>query len=122
MRVLVCGGRNYSNYLFLSSVLNTLHNDKRINYIIHGAASGADSLADQWAAEHHIPVRVFPADWGKHGRAAGPIRNKQMLDEGKPDVVIAFPGNKGTRNMIAQATQHPSKPHIIDFQDLDNFT
>jgi hypothetical protein len=116
MRVLVCGGRNYSDYAFLSSVLMNLHTTTKITCIIHGAASGADSLADRWAAEHNIPVHVFPADWNTYGRTAGPIRNKQMLDEGKPDVVVAFPGNKGTRNMVAQAQTHPSQPYILDFQ------
>jgi hypothetical protein len=116
MRVLVCGGRNYSDYAFLSSVLTNIHTTTAITCIIHGAASGADSLADRWAAEHNIPVHVFPADWMTHHRAAGPIRNKQMLDEGTPDVVVAFPGNKGTRNMVAQAQTHPSQPYILDFQ------
>jgi hypothetical protein len=116
MRVLVCGGRNYGDYVFLSSILTNIHDTTPITLIIHGAANGADSLADRWAATHHVPVRAFPADWVRHGRAAGPLRNKKMLDEGKPDVVVAFPGNKGTRNMVAQAQTHPSQPYILDFQ------
>ena len=59
----------------------------------------------QWAKEIDIPCWGFPADWNSYGKAAGPIRNKQMLDEGKPDVVIAFPGGTGTANMIMQATK-----------------
>jgi hypothetical protein len=73
--------------------------------IIHGAAPGADTLAGQWAADKGIPVEAFPADWEKHGRAAGPIRNKQMLDDGKPDLVVAFPGGWGTANMCKQARE-----------------
>jgi hypothetical protein len=117
MRVLVCGSRKYSDYSFLSSVLDTLNRDNDITLIIHGAASGADSLADRWAGTNNIPVRAFPADWVRHGRAAGPLRNKKMLDEGQPDVVIAFPGHKGTRNMVAQASTHPSRPMILDYQE-----
>ena len=71
--------------------------------IIHGAAKGADSLASEWAALNEVKEEVFPADWKTHGRAAGPIRNQQMLDEGKPDLVIAFPGGRGTADMVKRA-------------------
>jgi hypothetical protein len=70
---------------------------------VTGGANGADHSAEDWAIDNGIVRRVFPADWDKHKRAAGPIRNKQMLVEGKPDLVLAFPGGKGTRNMVAQA-------------------
>lgn len=58
--------------------------------VIHGAARGADTTADCAAIAGGFPVEPYPADWATHGKAAGPIRNQQMLDEGKPDVVIAF--------------------------------
>ena len=64
--------------------------------IISGMASGADTFAVEWAARFGFPLRAFPAEWDKHGRSAGPIRNQRMLDEGKPDLVVAFPGGKGT--------------------------
>jgi YspA, cpYpsA-related SLOG family len=102
MRVLVCGGRDFSDGPKLVSTLHSLFlmpND----VIIHGNAPGADWMANAWAREHDIAVRVFPADWKKYGRAAGPIRNQQMLDEGKPHLVIAFPGGKGTADMVARA-------------------
>jgi hypothetical protein len=57
-------------------------------------------LAGAWAA---IEVEVYRADWAKHGRSAGPIRNQRMLSDGKPDKVMAFPGGRGTRGMIALA-------------------
>lgn len=73
--------------------------------IIEGEARGADTLAKQWAEERYLPVEKYPANWDTHGKAAGPIRNKQMLTEGKPDLVIAFlaPNSRGTANMISQA-------------------
>jgi hypothetical protein len=73
---------------------------ERPTLIIHGAAKGADTLAGRWAKEFNIPVLVFPADWKKYGRRAGPIRNAQMLSEGKPNLVVAFPGGRGTANMV----------------------
>ena len=56
---------------------------------------------------------AYPANWKKHGRAAGPIRNKQMLEEAKPDLVIAFPGGAGTANMVKQAREAGVKVEII---------
>ena len=54
-------------------------------------------------ADHGIDVNAKPADWKRHGRAAGPIRNGEMLKD-RPDLVVAFPGGKGTANMVTQAT------------------
>ena len=101
VRVLVCGGRDYADARRLRFVLSTL--GVPISVLIEGGARGADRLARRWAQDSLIPVETFPAEWDLHGRAAGFIRNKQMLDEGKPDVVVAFPGGKGTANMVALA-------------------
>src|SRR5690348_8540698 len=60
--------------------------------IISGAARGVDTVALDWAVINWCPSEEYPADWDTHGKAAGPIRNKQMLEEGKPDLVVAFPG------------------------------
>lgn len=72
----------------------------QIDLVIHGGASGADNIAGRWAFLAGIREYVFGADWATHGKAAGPIRNQKMLDEGKPNLVVAFPGGKGTANMI----------------------
>lgn len=101
MRVLVCGGRNYHNYTFVKSVLDDLPKEGLV--IIQGGARGADSLALDWSKENNVSYETFPADWVAYGKSAGFIRNKEMLTHGKPDLVIAFPGGKGTENMIAQA-------------------
>lgn len=95
-RVLVCGGRGYEDYAFLRDVLDHF----APNVVIHGAARGADSLAHRWAQSRCVAVESYPADWQAHGRAAGPIRNAKMLAEGKPDLVIAFPGGNGTSHMV----------------------
>ncbi|MBI2020165.1 DUF2493 domain-containing protein [Candidatus Daviesbacteria bacterium] len=104
MRILVCGDRNWVDKLLIKSVLRQLLSKNSIDYIIEGEARGADSLARECAEELGIKVLKFPADWKKYGKAAGPIRNQQMLKEGKPDLVLAFHDNlqnsKGTANMI----------------------
>ena len=102
--VLVCGGRNFEDKEFVFDKLDMLDGKlDGIDVVINGGAKGADTLAARWARRQGIDVYTFEAEWETYGRSAGAIRNKQMLTEGKPDLVIAFPGGKGTRNMIKQA-------------------
>lgn len=102
-RVLVCGGRDYSDEGQVAVILDAEHAHSPIGVIIHGHARGADTLADQWAARNNVSRHGFKAQWDKHGKAAGPIRNARMLEAGRPELVIAFPGGSGTQNMITQA-------------------
>jgi hypothetical protein len=102
MRVLVCGGRDYNDLPALNAELDAIHAEFNITELIHGAARGADSLAASWAKSRGIPTRAFPADWNRHGKAAGFRRNEAMLRE-MPDAVIAFPGGKGTAHMVMLA-------------------
>jgi hypothetical protein len=103
MRVLVCGGRDYQDYGKMHRVLGAL-NWTEGSTIIHGAARGADSLASQFARITGITEYAYPADWKTHGKAAGPIRNRQMLNL-CPHLVIAFPGGNGTAHMKTIARQ-----------------
>jgi hypothetical protein len=114
MRVLVCGGRDYDS----ADACNWLHRFalidigerlgrtvRKVDAVIHGGASGADLGGAQWGEDEGVKVLCFKADWKKHGKSAGPIRNRRMLQEGKPDVVIAFAGGKGTADMVRQAEE-----------------
>lgn len=120
MRVLVCGGRDFNNYTTVCNALNSLFAEADIDLVIHGAAAGADSLAKNWAEEHDIKTLPFPAKWddletppvvrrfrrydgAPYNAAAGGVRNQKMLDEGKPDLVVAFPGGSGTADMVRRA-------------------
>lgn len=103
MRVLVTGGRNYSDVQRVNAVLSQLHAKAGIDLIIQGGARGADELAFAWARSVGIPEVQFDADWENHGSFAGPMRNTRMLQEGRPDVVIAFPGGRGTADMVRKA-------------------
>lgn len=105
-RVLVCGGRDYVEMDTVSDVLDGIHHrraDGGIGTVISGTATGADTLGEVWAMANRVPVERYEPDWAKYGRAAGPVRNRQMLVEGKPTLVVAFPGGRGTANMIKQA-------------------
>lgn len=101
--VLVCGGREYDDYDRVASVLEEIYQNCGIRLLVHGAASGADRLADEWAESIGLLRKPYPADWLKLGRAAGPIRNQQMLEDSKPDLVVAFPGKRGTADMVRRA-------------------
>jgi predicted Rossmann-fold nucleotide-binding protein len=113
MRVLVCGGRDYNDVFRVCRKLDELHARTPFEVVIHGGARGADRLADIWAKcqgpetggrlGEGIPREVYPADWDKHKKAAGALRNQQMLDEGKPDLVVVFPGGRGTEDMVRRA-------------------
>jgi len=103
MRVLVFGGRDYKNVSLIYNVLDSFHERHSITTIIEGGATGVDSHAASWALSHNIPVDTFLAEWNIYGKAAGPIRNRKMITEGKPDYAIAFPGGRGTADMIRQA-------------------
>lgn len=108
MRVLVCGARDYEDRQFIFDTLDELHVKDRITAIIEGGARGADSFAAEWAKLNRVLHIRFEAQWGDYGRAAGPIRNRQMLERGHPDLVLAFPKttlaySKGTKNMVKQA-------------------
>jgi len=98
MKILVCGGRDFNNQAIFNQAME--HYIPKTTLVIHGAAKGADTLADNWAKENGLPIEAYPANWDKYGKRAGYIRNVQMLNEGKPDMVIAFPGGKGTEMMI----------------------
>lgn len=114
--VIVCGGRDYNDR---EEVFNTLDQLLEACYlkstnphltIVEGGATGADTLAGEWAAQQidegaNVKLVTVAADWGTHGRAAGPIRNRKMLDEHSPHLIIAFPGGNGTRNMVKQAQE-----------------
>lgn len=102
-RFIVCGGRNYKNVAAIEHALTVLHQRIGIACIIHGGASGADDIAAGWALSNGIQVYEFEAKWNSQGRRAGPIRNALMLEEGKPDGVVAFPGGSGTKDMVKQA-------------------
>jgi hypothetical protein len=103
MKALVCGGRDWRDTSTIYSALDGAREALRITEIIHGGAPGVDTLAGRWAKDREVPCTVYPANWLVDGKAAGPIRNQRMLDEGKPTMVLAFAGGKGTDDMVKRA-------------------
>jgi hypothetical protein len=119
-RVLVCGGRGYSNRAHLFGFLDGLHAHRQVSVVISGRCpTGADFLGEEWAQARGIEVSPFPAPWSditapgarvktrrdgtQYNALAGFWRNQRMIDEGKPWVVVAFPGGSGTADMVRRA-------------------
>ena len=102
-KVLVCGGRNLKDANQVHMHLNMIKRDHpdRVVFVIHGGADGADSLADGWARYNRLPSAMVMARWDM-GPSAGPVRNAWMMGL-QPHMVLAFPGGKGTANMVSQA-------------------
>jgi hypothetical protein len=98
--LLVFGGRDYTNQQRVFAVLDNVHQLYGIEKIVEGDARGADRLAGEWADARGVQKEVHPADWKKHGRAAGPIRNRSMLKQSNPDAGLGFPGGRGTADML----------------------
>ena len=111
MKVLVCGGRDYNDYDTVARWLDQF----KPTFIIEGGATGADTLAWKYSKQNNIERLTIEARWDKHGKAAGPIRNQQMIDEGKPDLVVAFKGGTGTADMVRRAKKHNIK--VIEVED-----
>lgn len=115
MKVIVCGGRGFDDKMELYERLDRALAKHPDLSIIHGAARGADTLAGQWAEDRGVPVEAFPAKWDLHGKAAGHIRNQQMLDAGA-QATIAFPGGAGTNDMVRRSIAHGIK--VWDLRDI----
>jgi len=113
MKVLVCGDRNWTDEAPIRERLSKLPKD---TIILEGGARGADTLARHAAEYLGLKVIEFPADWKKHGRAAGPIRNREMLDQ-KPDLVVAFHSNlaasKGTADTVREAKKRGIPVEVV---------
>lgn len=117
IRMIVCGGRDFADYSYFVSCMDRLLSYYKSIRLVSGHASGADHFAERYAAERRIEIEIFPAEWKKYGRAAGPIRNRAMLDYAKetvPEVAAFWDGkSKGTKDMLKHAKAAGAKIHIF---------
>lgn len=109
MRVLVCGPRDWRAEKPITDSLSFWRVFGGRLVIIHGGASGADDIADRFGFYWGVDREVYRPDWEAHGKAAGPIRNAEMLRDGKPEIVLAFRyagegWTRGTGDMVRKAT------------------
>jgi hypothetical protein len=102
MRILVTGGRDFTDKDLVDATLDRLHAERKFTLVIHGAARGADWLAEEWARAKGVETLPCPANWRRYGRGAGSVRNQKMV-ELKPELVVAFPGGSGTAHVVELA-------------------
>ena len=121
MIVLVTGGREYRNQRLMWAVMDKLHAENKFTYLVHGDAVGADQMAHRWAKPRGVQPVAMEALWDFEGDDAGPRRNKRMLEFGEPQMVVAFPGNTGTTNMVAQVFAANNKGSNIKFVDVEDY-
>lgn len=114
MRILICGSRNWMNYNKIFDIVKSLNP----SVVIEGEAPGADTIARQVAEKLNVEVLKFPANWQKYKKAAGPIRNAQMLKEGDPDVVIAchndLKNSRGTKDMVKRSLKNDAPVYLVN--------
>lgn len=107
MIAIIAGGRNYEFSDSDREFLDLFHDHYSMTCVVIGDARGADAEAREWAYSRGLVPVVFHANWDRLGKAAGPIRNQQMIYyvQGKQacGLLIAFPGGKGTADMIRRA-------------------
>lgn len=118
MKVIICGGRDFSDFVGLSRTLDILRQTIPITGVVQGGARGADSLAERWAIQRGVPCVRVPAEWHTHGRRAGPMRNQKMIDKHAPDAVVAFLGGAGTADMVRRAERAGLR--VIRASELDS--
>ena len=112
MKLIIAGGRDYQFTQRDEYALGYLRHHFYIEEVVSGGAGGADKCGEEWAMIHGIPVKKFVADWDKHGKAAGPLRNEEMAKYAS--ALVAFPGGRGTANMVKQAKKH--RINILDWR------
>lgn len=105
MQIIVTGGRTFQDWQKVWLCLDALHERRPVSKLIHGDARGVDNAAGAWARDRGISEIPIPALWSLHGRAAGPMRNQAMLDRYPAAVLVAFPGGRGTADMVRRAEQ-----------------
>lgn len=104
MKTIIAGGRDIHDYQL---VLDAIEESQiPISVVVSGGAAGVDSLGERYADEMNITLHVYKADWQRHGRAAGPIRNKKMAENAEALIAIWDGKSKGTKNMIETARKH----------------
>lgn len=122
MRAVTTGGRESLEHELIFAALDDFVRKHELTEVAHGGQKmwmpltqrwrGADYWVDQWANDRGVPCQEFPVseeEWRRLARAAGPVRNRRMIDTFQPDAVIAFPGGAGTADCVTYATERGYK-------------
>jgi hypothetical protein len=117
LRVIIAGSRDIYDYNLVEQAVKESGFD--VTEVVSGCARGVDTLGEQWAREHHVPVKRFPANWNLYGKSAGPRRNGEMARYAEALVAISLNDSPGTRNMVNQAILRGLKVYVKKVQEDD---
>lgn len=118
MRVVVTGGRDFTDEDFIWKSLSHVHLKTPITLLIQGHARGVDLICRAWAVHHQVPTQDCPADWDRLGKRAGFVRNQEMIDLHAPELGIVFPGGKGTADMVKRIRAASIRVYAPTYQSL----
>lgn len=117
MICIIAGSREIEDYSILDNFIKENKLEGKITEVVSGGARGVDRLGEEWARNHDLKVTNFQAHWLKHGKAAGPIRNKQMADYADMAVILWDGKSKGTRNMIGHMKKQNKLLYVCGVSD-----
>ena len=113
MNIAIIGSRKFSNYSFMKNSILNIVKIEDIDYVVSGGAKGADTLGELFAKEYNLKTMIFKPEWNKYGKAAGVIRNTDIVRNA--DIIIAFPmgSSKGTYDSIHKARKSHKTVYIF---------
>lgn len=115
MKLIIAGGRDFSDYDLLTKEVETLIVGEADVEIVSGGAKGADRLGEFFAIDHDLPIKRFPADWDRYGKAAGFKRNSEMADYADHCICFWDGKSKGTGHMINLAKNKGLHITIVNY-------
>ena len=115
MKVIIAGCRDVHSISVIESAINRSGYRSRITEVVSGGASGVDLLGEEWAESNGVMIAVFPAKWGVHGKAAGPIRNREMANYADALIAVWDGCSRGTKSMIEEATRKSLRVFVHEF-------
>ena len=118
LKVIIAGGRTFDDYALLKKKCDEILKNKKDVEIVSGGARGADTMGERYAKENGFPIKLFPADWDTHGRAAGMLRNADMASYSDALIAFVWEESNGTRQMISLARKKGLNYRIIDVNKI----
>ena len=122
LRIIIAGGRDFNDYKTLCGVCDYMFQKQKEIEIVSGTANGADKLGEQYANEMGYPIKQFPADWDKHGKKAGYLRNKEMAEYADALLALWDGKSKGTKSMIDLAKKNNLKVRVVRYNPFLGIT
>lgn len=115
MRTIIAGSRTIEQYDLVKTAIESCNWHLEITEVVSGCAEGADLFGEQWAKRKMIPIKRFPADWRKHGKRAGPIRNEEMANYADALIAVWDGVSRGTQDMIERARYHRLRVYVYRY-------